>query len=82
MNVAVRISHPDSRDLSLSVANPAFKGFQLRENGHLNDPKGADFGAGPASCAGALDGARHPGAHLDPAGNPAVSRDTFAPLCR
>lgn len=52
VNVAVRISHPDSRDLSLSVANPVFKGFRLRENGQLNDPKGADFGVGPAGCAG------------------------------
>jgi subtilisin-like proprotein convertase family protein len=52
VNVAVRITHPDSRDLSLTVANPNLKGFQLRENGQLNDPKGADFGAGPATCAG------------------------------
>lgn len=52
VNVAVRITHPDSRDLSLSVANPAFKGFQLRDNGQLNDPRGGDFGAGSPDCAG------------------------------
>jgi subtilisin-like proprotein convertase family protein len=54
VNVAVRISHPDARDLDLIVENPAIKGFQLKEVGQLSEPPGADFGAGPPDCAGAV----------------------------
>lgn len=52
VNVSVRITIPDDRDLELVVFGPTFKGFNLKDNGFLNSPKGPDFGAGPASCAG------------------------------
>jgi subtilisin-like proprotein convertase family protein len=52
VNVSVRITIPDDRDLELAVFGPTFKGSTLKENGFLNSPKGSDFGAGPASCAG------------------------------
>jgi subtilisin-like proprotein convertase family protein len=52
VNVSVRITIPDDRDLELSVIGPTSKGSLLKENGFLNSPKGPDFGAGPASCAG------------------------------
>jgi subtilisin-like proprotein convertase family protein len=52
VNVSVRITIPDDRDLELAVFGPTFKGSTLKENGFLNSPKGPDFGAGPASCAG------------------------------
>ena len=52
VNVSVRITIPDDRDLELSVVGPTFKGSNLKENGFLNSPKGPDFGAGPASCGG------------------------------
>jgi hypothetical protein len=52
VNVSVRITIPDDRDLELAVFGPTFKGSTLKENGFLNSPKGADFGAGPASCVG------------------------------
>jgi subtilisin-like proprotein convertase family protein len=52
VNVSVRITIPDDRDLELIVFSPTFKGSNLKENGFLNSPKGPDFGAGPASCSG------------------------------
>jgi subtilisin-like proprotein convertase family protein len=52
VNVSVRITIPDDRDLELAVFGPTFKGSNLKNNGFLNSPKGPDFGAGPASCAG------------------------------
>jgi subtilisin-like proprotein convertase family protein len=52
VNVAVRITIPDSRDLELSVVGPSFKGSTLKENGFLNSPKGPDFGAGAPTCGG------------------------------
>jgi subtilisin-like proprotein convertase family protein len=52
VNVSVRITVPDDRDLEFSVIGPTFRGSTLKENGFLNSPKGSDFGAGPASCAG------------------------------
>jgi subtilisin-like proprotein convertase family protein len=52
VNVAVRITIPDDRDLEIQVNGPTFNGAQLKEHAFRNDPKGADFGAGPASCAG------------------------------
>jgi subtilisin-like proprotein convertase family protein len=52
VNVAVRITIPDDRDLEILVSGPRFNGSRLKEHAFRNDPKGADFGAGPASCAG------------------------------
>jgi subtilisin-like proprotein convertase family protein len=52
VNASVRITIPDDRDLELSLEGPTFKGSLLKENGFLNSPKGPNFGAGPASCAG------------------------------
>jgi subtilisin-like proprotein convertase family protein len=52
VNVAVRITIPDDRDLEILVNGPTLKGARLKEHAFRNDPKGADFGAGPASCAG------------------------------
>jgi subtilisin-like proprotein convertase family protein len=52
VNVAVRITIPDDRDLEIVVDGPRFNGSRLKEHAFRNDPKGADFGAGPASCAG------------------------------
>jgi subtilisin-like proprotein convertase family protein len=52
VNVSVRIAIPDDRDLELVVVGPTFKGSNLKGNGFLNSPKGPDFGAGPAGCAG------------------------------
>ena len=52
VNVSVRITIPDDRDLELSVVGPTFKGSTLKENGFLNSPKGPDFGTGPAGCTG------------------------------
>jgi subtilisin-like proprotein convertase family protein len=53
VNVAVRITIPDDRDLEILVNGPRFNGSRLKEHAFRNDPKGADFGAGPAGCAGA-----------------------------
>lgn len=52
VNVAVRITIPDDRDLGLFVTVPAIKGAHLKEHGQLNQPKGPDFGAGPTGCGG------------------------------
>jgi subtilisin-like proprotein convertase family protein len=52
VNVAVRITIPDDRDLELIVVGPTVKGARLKEHAFRNDPKGADFGTGPPSCAG------------------------------
>jgi subtilisin-like proprotein convertase family protein len=52
VNVAVRITIPDDRDLELIVVGPNVNGARLKEHAFRNDPKGADFGTGPASCAG------------------------------
>ncbi|MGH2983982.1 MAG: hypothetical protein ACRDK5_06980 [Solirubrobacterales bacterium] len=52
VNVAVRVTIPDDRDLEILVTGPTVKGARLKEHAFRNDPKGADFGAGPASCAG------------------------------
>jgi len=51
VNVAVRVTIPDDRDLEILVQGPTFKGARLKEHAFRNDLKGADFGAGPA-CAG------------------------------
>lgn len=52
VNVSVRITIPDDRDLDLSLVGPTFKFSILKEHGFLNSPEGPDFGAGPAGCAG------------------------------
>jgi subtilisin-like proprotein convertase family protein len=52
VNVAVRVTIPDDRDLEILVSGPGFNGSRLKEHAFRNDPKGADFGAGPATCAG------------------------------
>jgi hypothetical protein len=52
VNVSVRITIPDARDLELTVVGPTSNGATLKENGFLNSPKGPDFGTGPASCGG------------------------------
>jgi subtilisin-like proprotein convertase family protein len=52
VNVAVRVTIPDDRDLEILVRGPRFNGSRLKEHAFRNDPKGADFGAGPVSCAG------------------------------
>jgi subtilisin-like proprotein convertase family protein len=52
VNVAVRVTIPDDRDLEILFQGPTFKGARLKEHAFRNDPKGSDFGAGPASCAG------------------------------
>jgi subtilisin-like proprotein convertase family protein len=52
VNVSVRITIPDARDLELMVVGPTFNGATLKENGFLNSPKGPDFGTGPAGCGG------------------------------
>jgi subtilisin-like proprotein convertase family protein len=52
VNVAVRVTIPDDRDLEILVSGPRFNGSRLKEHAFRNSPKGADFGAGPASCAG------------------------------
>jgi subtilisin-like proprotein convertase family protein len=52
VNVAVRVTIPDDRDLEILMMGPTFKGARLKEHAFRNDPKGADFGSGPASCAG------------------------------
>ena len=52
VNVAVRVTISDDRDLEILVNGPTFNGARLKEHAFRNDPKGADFGAGPAGCAG------------------------------
>jgi hypothetical protein len=52
VNVSVRITIPDARDLELTFVGPTSNGATLKENGFLNSPKGPDFGTGPASCGG------------------------------
>ena len=58
VNVAVRISIPEDRDLELAIEGPigrtgGFAFAQLKNHGFLNSPKGPDFGSGPATCTGA-----------------------------
>jgi hypothetical protein len=52
VNVAVRITTPDGRDLDIDVYAPAIKVARLKDHGFLSDPKGPDFGAGPPTCRG------------------------------
>lgn len=52
VDVAVRVTIPDDRDLEILVQGPTVKGARLKEHAFRNDPKGADFGAGLASCDG------------------------------
>jgi subtilisin-like proprotein convertase family protein len=52
VNVSVRITIPDARDLEFMVVGPTFNGATLKENGFLNSAKGPDFGTGPAGCDG------------------------------
>lgn len=52
LNVAVRISAPDARDLTLAVVTPSLKLIRLKEHGFLNEPAGPDFGSGPPTCSG------------------------------
>jgi hypothetical protein len=58
VNVAVRISHPDARELELGASHIPAKGVlrevTLKEIGQLSEPRGADFGAGAPACAGAV----------------------------
>jgi subtilisin-like proprotein convertase family protein len=52
VNVSVRVTIPDDRDLEILVSGPQFTASRLKEHAFRNDPKGADFGSGPAGCAG------------------------------
>jgi subtilisin-like proprotein convertase family protein len=58
VNVAVRISHPDARELEIGASHIPAKGVlrevRLKEVGQLSEPKGVDFGAGAAGCQGAI----------------------------
>jgi hypothetical protein len=58
VNVAVRISHPDPRDLEIGAsvipAAGVLREVRLKEIGQLNQPAGADLGAGAPACKGAL----------------------------
>ena len=51
VDVAVRITIPDDRDLGLSVDRAGDQGSPPGR-GQLNQPKGPDFGAGPTGCGG------------------------------
>jgi subtilisin-like proprotein convertase family protein len=52
VNVAVRVTIPDDRDLEILVNGPRFNGSRLKEHAFRNSPKGPDFGAGPGACSG------------------------------
>jgi len=58
VNVAVRISHPDARQLEIGASSIPSGGVlrfnRLKENGQLNEPAGADFGTGAPACEGAM----------------------------
>ena len=56
VNIAVRITHPDAQSLELSASHGTRKGpikfVNLKDNGTLLDPMGADFGTGAEACRG------------------------------
>jgi subtilisin-like proprotein convertase family protein len=58
VNVGVRISHPDARELEIGASHFPAKGILrsvgLKEVGQLSEPPGADFGSGAPACTGAL----------------------------
>ena len=60
LNVAVRISAPDARDLTLAVVTPSLKLIRLKEHGFLNEPAGPDFWLRSANLQRNADRVRHP----------------------